>query len=229
MQELLLNTVRQWVKDLKEDGTSLILTLALLVGLAGLGLFKAKQWYVQRQEGAAQLAFSDALEEYDRVLYSLKKGGLEKHGWQDAQIAFQAVQAGHKGTTYAVYAQAFEADTLAREGKFDEAIQLLETAVNQMSSKAPALYQFKTKIALLKLDAGQTDVALAELKALAEDNANEDGDTAAFFLGYYYWAQDKLSDARSVWSRFEKEKQPKEAQKVSPWALIAQTKLAQVA
>jgi predicted negative regulator of RcsB-dependent stress response len=229
MQELLLKTVQGWVKELKQDKYSLAFTIALLVALAGFGLFKAKNWYVARQEGVAQIVFSEALDEYDRVVYSLKKGGLEKHGWQDAQLAFKAVQENHKGTTYAVYAQAFEADTLAREGKYIEAIQLLEAAISQMAAKAPALYQFKTKVALLKLDAGQTDVALADLKMLAQDADNANSDTAAFFLGYYFWVHDKFNEARSAWERFEKGKQPKDAEKVSPWAVIAQTKLAQIA
>ena len=229
VQETLQDIVHGWWRDFKQDKYALPIALALSVGLLGFGAWKAKLWYVARQEGAAQLVFSEALDEYDRVLFALKKGNQEKEQWEDSTIAFKTVEDQHKGTVYAVHSQAFQADIAARQGDFEQALHLLGQAVNQMGDKAPGYYLFKTKMALLKLDAQKTQEALADLTQLADDADNSNSDTAAFFLGYYHWSHDKFDEAKKVWNRFEKGKQPTDAQKMSPWAQIAQVKLSQIA
>jgi predicted negative regulator of RcsB-dependent stress response len=228
MQETLQGMMRDWWRDIKNDKYTLSFLAALLFVLLAVGGWKAKQWYVASQEGAAQLVFSEALDEYDRVLYAIKKGTAEKQQWDDAAFGFKTVEDKGKGTTYAVYSQAFQADVQARQGNFDQALNLLGQAIAQMGDKSPGYYLFKTKMALLQLDAGKTEQALGDLQQLADDQDNPNNDTAAFFLGYYYWAKDKFNLAKKAWDRFDKSKQPTNSEKISPWAQIAQVKLSQI-
>ncbi len=229
MQEAVQGMINDWIRDLKNDKYTQAFLGALLLVLLAVGGWKAKQWYVERQEGAAQIVFSEALDEYDRAFHLMQKGTVEKQQWDDAAFGFKTVEDKQRGTVYATYAQAFQADVQAREGKFDQAIETLDQAVAKMGKTSPGYYLFKTKGALLKIDAGKTDQGVQELQQLADDQDNPNNDTAAFFLGYYYWSKDKFSLAQKAWAPFEKTKQPADAQKASPWAQIAQVKLSQIA
>lgn len=229
MQETFQSMLDGWWREFKEDKYAPAVAGLLFVVLFVVGGFKAKRWYFERQEGAAQLVFSEALEEYDRVLFVDKKGTEEKQKWDDSTLAFKVVQDQHSGTAYAKYAEAFQADIEARKGNYSEAVSMLEQFIRKLNAKDPAYYLFKTKVALLKLDAGKTPEALTELSALESNQDNPNSDTAAFYLGYHYWANDQIKKAKSYWSRFEKDKQPKDREKVSPWSTIVQIKLAQIA
>jgi len=228
MQESMRETTHRWWQGLKEDTYTLIFLGALLVVLAGFGAWKARSWYVQSKEGAAQMAFSQALDEYNQAVSNVAKGSVEQKQWDDAAFAFKDMQEKHPSTTYALYAQVFQADILAMAGKLEEGIALLQDSLRGMKTDAPGYYLFSTKIALMMFDAKQTEDAVSRLKDLAHNPKNTESDTAAFFLGYYYWTLDDVDNARAEWSRFEAGKQPEDAQKVSPWASIAQVKLAQL-
>lgn len=229
MQETFKDMLFDWWKEFKEDTFSFITTLIIVCAALGFGLYKANGWYTQYKEGKAQIVFSQALEEYDRALFQLKQGEPEKGMWEDTALAFRMVQSQHAGTTYATYAQAFQADIDARQGNYQAAIDQLQQAISKMGAKSPGWYLFKTKLALLQLDAGAADAGLLELQELAQDAQNAQSDTAAFFLGYYYWTHEDRAKAQEVWERFKQENQPTDPEKVSPWAQIVQTKLSQIA
>ncbi len=225
MQEV-KEVLRRWGHEVKGDiyflSTAVILALLLLVG-TGWKLFS---WNAARREGAAQLIFSQGFEEYDRALSNTTGTDVV---WSDVVLTLQAVGEKHPGSVYAKYAEALQADVLAREGKFDEALALLDQVITKIGSHSPFSYLYKTKSALIKFDAGKTEEAVSELATLADAAENENSDTAAFYLGYYYWTSGQYDKAKTVWARFEKSAQPLEQAKISPWAPIAQVKLAQIA
>jgi len=228
VQGLMRDTVQTWWRDIKKDKHAFPLLIAVVIGLAGFGEWKGHQWYVAHKEGAAQMSFSEALEEYNTVLYALSKGNKEKEQWSDAQLAFKSVEDKHSGTGYALYSQLFQADVLAQEGNLKGAIEQLQKTIGTMKKSAPGYYLFKTKIALLQLDIGDTE-ALLNLEQLADDNSNPNSDTAAFFLGYYHWSNDAVDKAKKAWNRFDASKQSTVKEEISPWAALAQIKLSQIA
>lgn len=230
IQEAVQETVRQWWLELKEDKYTLGFSLVFLLGITLFGGYKAKRWYDGYQERGAQLPFSQALDEYDRVLHQLRTGTVTSNAlWDEARLGFQEVQTKHAGTAFSRYAQIFQADIEARQGSTEQAIASLEAVSKQLSEQSPLYHVLKTKAALLQFDAGKAQEAVAALTDLANDQANPQRDTAAFFLGYYYWEQDELEKARQAWEPFEASRQLKESEERSPWAPIAQMKLAQIA
>ncbi|MFS8506527.1 MAG: tetratricopeptide repeat protein [Candidatus Babeliales bacterium] len=217
LQELLKNGWRQF----KKDTYSVVFTVLLLALLLGYGGYKAHQWYRVSKESKAQKLFAQALTEYKHAFAELTNGA-QTVAWQDIALAFEEVTQKHQGTTYSLYAQAFEADIKARQGQLQEAITQLEGLVATMAADAPGYYFFKTKIALLTIDAQNVQVGLDQLHALTQ-TGNAQADTAAFFLGLYYWTHDDVAKAQEVWKFFDA------TQADSPWAQIVQAKLLQVA
>lgn len=228
VQKLMRDTISNFWRDIKKDKHGFPLLIAGVIILAGFGAWKGQRWYVAHKESAAQMSFSEALDEYKSVLYALSKGTQEKEQWNDAQLAFKSVETKHAGTGYALFSKLFQADVLAQEGNIQDAIEQLKKTVATMNVKTPGYHLFKTKIALLQLDAGKSAEGIALLGDLAVDEKNPNSDTAAFFLGYYYWSKDEVDLAKKVWAPFETGRQSKVAEEVSPWAELAQIKLSQV-
>lgn len=221
---------QQWL-DLKKDTFSLAILCVGLVVLSGYGIWKGKAWYIARKEGAAQLVFSDAYGEYQQALNALAdKEHPEKvaQAWKDADISLQSVQETQAGSIYSFYAQALRADVLIHEEKYDEAVALLEEATAKMRTTTQGYYLYKTKQALILFDAGKADQAVALLKELADDNLNEQNDTAAFYLGSYYWSTEEYDKAKDAWKLFTEPVDKTNLEKVSPWTQVVETKLAQL-
>lgn len=228
IQDMLRETVQDWWRDLKEDRMSQIFTVAFLVIALSFGGWKGYQWYVAHKEGAAQMVFSEALNEYETVLHKLKKEPNEPAQWEDVLLNFDEVEAQHSGSLYALYSQGFRADIAARKGNLSDAIELLQKTIDGMKKTAPAYNMYRTKLALLYLDSGNEQEGLGLLQTLVDDTHNQQNDTAAFYLGYYYWTQEKFDKAKKAWQQFTKDKEVKESETVSPWTQIVQAKLSQI-
>ena len=203
--------------------------LALLIVVGG---WKGREWYVAQREAKAQLIFADALDEYQLALYhSLvkpgEKGKIEDH-IQDTMIALNTIIEKYGSATLSAYAKVLKADTHLLQNETVEAIALMQEAVNQMGSSSPFYYLLKTKIALMMIDANQSDKGIFLLQELLNDKNNNQSDDTAYFLGSYYWSQGEYKDAARVWWRFAKGNQLKNGQKPSPWAPLVQEKLAQM-
>jgi hypothetical protein len=221
MQETVQEFLKNGWREFKKDTYSVAFTSLLLIVVLGYGSYKAHQWYMINRETKAQKLFAQALTEYEHAFAELTNGA-KSVAWQDIALLFEEVTQKHYGTTYSFYAQTFQADIKARQGQFQEAIALLETLVATMSVDAPGYYFLNIKIALLQIDAQNIQTGLDQLKVLVKKE-NPQADTAAFFLGLYYWTHDDVGKAQEVWKFFDA------TQADSPWAQIVQAKLLQVA
>lgn len=238
--------VRQWWYDLKNYSYAALGVAALFVLLIIGGLWMSFRWYVSYREEKAQFAMSEAFEEYDKALFHLVDGKSSqeviRQRMEDAHLGFDVMMRNHGGSYLLPYAAAFEADVFWYEGKKQEALFSMEKAV-RTASGSPLLYLLKTKLALMRIDMPEdplllsknpnaahysTDEALGlkDLLDLATDANNPHADTAAFYLGYYYWSKGNELKARESWQLLEKFDDPKSVRNaVSPWLAVARTKL----
>ncbi len=222
--------VRQWWQGVRDRNYTALASAVVVFFLLVFGLWQGYQWYVVSREEKAQFAMSEAFEEYDKALYQMideKKTSREvaQQRMEDAHLSFDVILRNHDGSFLAPYAHAFEADIYWYEGKKDEALLAMEKAVKG-SAKSPLIYLLKTKNALMKLDANREQEGVSELSTLARDSKNSNADTAAFYLGYYYWSKKDEVHARESWQLLEKFADTKGVQRAtSPWLAIAQMKL----
>ena len=220
---------RQWWQEVREFKYSAVATALLLFALLAFGVWTAHGWYVASREEKAQAALSEAFQEYDEALGMMmsdkNSDDVIKQRLEDAHLSFDVMSRNHGGSYLAAYAQAFEGDVYWYEGKKEEAIASLEKAVRG-ASKSPVVYLLKTKLALMRIDAGQEQQGLTELQALAQDKHNPNADAAAYNLGYYYWVARDETKAREAWQLLEQYKGDNGMQRsVSPYLDLAQMKL----
>ena len=221
--------MQDWYREIVEDKYTL--TFVIIIGGAGV-FWGAKELYTRyamHVGGKAQIVVAEAVEEYDKALYNYfekeESKELALQQFDDVQIAFDTVLKQHSGSSLVPYALAIKADTFAYKGDFKSALSVLDSAISKMSVSAPGYYLLKTKYALMQLDAGQTEAALSSLKDLSFNSDNPTADTAAFFLGYYYWTIHDKEKARGAWKALEATDNKKVASGTSPWLQFAQEKL----
>ena len=227
--------VRQWLQELREYNYSTWLSTVVMLVLFVFGGFNVRKWYVASREQKAQFAMSEAFEEYDRAVLRMVESKesddqIAKQQLEDAHLSFDIVLRNHGSSALSSCAHAFEADIYWYEGKKDEAIQAMDSAIKG-APKSPLLYEWKTKSALMKLDAGKEQEGISELNALAVDPKNATADRAAFELGYYYWCNKDEAHARDAWQLLEKfsgSKDDEFKRTASPYLAIAQMKMSTI-
>jgi len=233
VRELVVGWAQDTIQLIKENKYVKFGATAALALFLVLGSWAAKDWYVAYREGKAQLAFSDALDTYQTALYyavakSDDKGVVEEH-IREALADLVSVTDKHSGSVLADYVQAFVADIYALKGENDRALETLNKAVDRMSNNSPLYYTYKTKAALLLFENNKDIEGIAALQSLMTDSKNKQSDDAAYYLGAYYWAKEQYQDAVQAWERFKPEvTATQDVAAVSPWAPLAQQKLAQV-
>lgn len=224
--------IKDWYREIVEDKYSFAITVVIICGGAYWGGSELRLRYKKHTGGKSQIVVAEAIEEYDKALYNhLEKDGgqeLAAQQFEDVQIAFDTLLKQHSGSSLVPYALAFKAETLALKGDFKDALTVLETGINKMSSSKPGYYLLKTKHALITIDAGQEKEGVDALHDLAFNSSNPTFDTAAFFLGYYYWAKKDKEKARHAWKQLETTAESKLKQGVSPWLQVVKEKLQNV-
>ncbi len=227
--------VRQWLQELKEYNYSTWLSTVVMLVIFVLGGSSLRKWYVASHEQKAQFAMSEAFEEYDRAVLRMIESKesddqVAKQQLEDAHLSFDIVLRNHGSSDLSSCAHAFKADIYWYEGKKDEALQEMDSAIKG-APKSPLLYEWKTKSALMKLDADKEQEGISELNALALDPKNATADRAAFELGYYYWCAKDEAHARDAWQLLEKfngSKDDEFKQTRSPYLAIAQMKMSTI-
>lgn len=196
------------------------ITIALLFAAILVGGFVGYRWYRSTQEDAAQLLFAEGMELYQQA----NAGSVQ---WPQVELFFNLGYERHKNSKLAPYFLAFKADALSQQKKNNEAISALSQAIDQMNAKVPFKTMYQTKLALLQMDntdATMQEKGLQSLKALAEDTANKESDVAQYYLGLYYWTQNDMTQARTIWQQLISS-QMSEQHAMSPWAAMAEEKL----
>lgn len=221
--------VKEWWHEFTKDKNSFYMTCALAVAVVGFGSFKGYKWHVERREQAAQLAMSEALEEYYKAqasrMLSNDSEEVVSQRIDDARIALDLVISRHGNSNLAPYAHSFDADVAWFAGDKDRALTSMQRAVDRAT--IPSVRNLlSTKYALMLVDGGgDVQEGLELLKKLAHDTTNSVADYAAYYLGYYYWTKGDSQSAREAWQVLDTFKTEKRPEGNSPWLTAAQHKL----
>lgn len=184
--------------------------------------FWGYRWYRIGQEEKAQEVFSSCMREYERAEQDATL-------WPNAELMFRLGLEQNKSSSMAPYFLAYQAEALLNMGKMSEARVSMKKAVDALSSSSPVATLYATKYALMMMDADESDIqkqGLDDLQRIANDTVRADRDMALYYLGLYYWSQEDVDKARTVWS----ELLPLvTAEPASPWAQLAAQKIEQLA
>ncbi len=201
--------------DFVQNYTKELMIAGCCLGAGAVGIYFYHDHYSKKQE-QAQIAFSQTIAE---LLHPKK----DEQTWANATLAAKTGYRTYKNSSLAPYFLALEAEAQLQQNNIKEGINLLQDALNQMGSKSPFYYLFKTKLARIKLDvedlAIQTE-GFNELKALAEDTANKQRDEALYYLGEYYASHDDAANAHEAWQKLINEFAVIQDSTMSPWAAL---------
>lgn len=197
---MMRETVHNFVKIPSNNNVTKYGLLAALFLLSFFLAFQVKNWYVERNEKAAQQLFSQAYGFYEEgsMIAERKSDHKEKiaEHFDDARQTFELLRETHKGSKYASYAEAFEAEIALEQGDTIKALEILKKFVESLDLKSPLYFLYKTKVALMMVDFENKEAGLEELKKLATESLNPYADTALFFYGNYYWISDDIATAK---------------------------------
>lgn len=199
----------------------------IALGIAGVLVLVAGVWgyrsYTYRKESAAQVAFAE-----DMTLYREAMQG-QADIWPQVEQKSSTDYEHYKHSSMAPYFLMIKADSLAKQAKGAQAIEVIGTVVASLPKESPVMPLYKTKLALMKIDM-QDDALRAqgvdELRKLALDKDNKNNDVAQYYLGLYHWTRNELTEALDIWKNLVAS-QASEKLAASPWASLAQEKLAQ--
>ena len=222
--------VNQWFKEIKDHNYMTWLTTAVVIVFIFFGIQRGYQWYNMGYEQKAQLAMSEALEEYDRAFFQMMEEGnspeVVRQRFEDTHVGFDVILNSYGNSKLIPCAQGFEATAFWYSDKKDDALSVMDKAISG-SKKSPLFYSLKTKKALMTLESGSVQEGLDQLSELSHNSKNPQADTAAFYLGYYYWSQKDSENAKKAWQILEKygEGSVKNKRGVSPWLAVAREKM----
>jgi predicted negative regulator of RcsB-dependent stress response len=211
-----------------------LLLAIVIIGLAVGGYFGFR-WYQSNQEYAVHQLFAHNVEEFERVL---EEGKPED--WANIETLFQLGHDQHPKSTFAPLFLLYKAEAMIKQNK--DAKSIIADAISALPHNSPVKSLYATKLALMYLDAAQLpeadkqvaiqahDKGLGMLKDLARDSANKNNDVAAYYLGLYYWNKNDMAQAKEAWQKLvDSQKNVTDKLGQSPWFLLAQEKLNQLA
>ncbi len=208
--------------------------LLILVAGVSFGGYQGYVWHRSHQEKNAQYAMSEAIEELDKANYYLldpksQNIPLAEQYFKDAQLAFDVINSTYSSSKLYPYACAFQSDIALRQADVPAALKFIDTALSAMSSKDALYGMLQIKKALILIDASEVEVGLSALEKYAFDKNNPHSDTAAFYLGYYYFVNNKKDDAIRVWTALSQSMNmvDRNSEK-SPWLILVEDKLQQL-
>lgn len=199
----------------------------MAMGVAGALVIVGGVWgyryYINQRETGAQCAFAESIQIYHEAM----RGRAD--AWPNVEKKCMTDYEQYKKSSIAPYFLIIQADACAQQGKMAEACAIIENVIVALPKDSPVVALYKTKRALMKLDmpeeAKQAE-GLQELRQLGADKTNINNDVAQYYLGLYYWSRNDLDMALATWKELVAS-QAAEKLAVSPWASMAQEKLAQ--
>jgi tetratricopeptide (TPR) repeat protein len=225
-----LNSFHYWydvivydVLGIKREHTKYIkpVGISLLVALLALGGF---YFYAQRSETKNQEAlkvFNDCLAEYEKAVEG-------KASWAEVDTLCENGFNRYRSSTISPYLLAIRIDSLLAQQKNVQALELATLMISQLPSSSPLYNLYKTKYALLQIDAADQSLreqGLQALQQLAVDAKNTFNDVALYYLGLYYEMQNNHEKAKEFWNKLVALGISADKQSQSPWAAKAQEKL----
>lgn len=201
----------------------IMIALSILI-LSG-GLFMGYRHYITQREQSAQRALAEYVQDYYLALQS-----NNADEWQRVSALFEHGYNRFSNSYLAPYFLVFQSEVYVRQGNTAQAIETLEKAVC-MAPHSPLIPLLNTKLALMQLDSGDVNVqdkGLQLLSTLAHDKNNRFSDVALFYVGRYYWDNNKMEDAQKVWQELA-DSAIAEKSSPSPWVYEAKSRLKQFA
>ncbi len=216
------------IRDFFEDQSRFLKPLAIVsvVMFAAAGGYVGYRYYVVSQEQDAHRSFVQYLETFQTA-----QQANNSQEWERMVSLFESGYQEHKQRNVAPLFLAMKADAQLQLGQQVESINTLQRAVDALPQKSKLYPMLATKQALMQLDSDDDALSkdgLAQLVSLARDTDNSLQDMALYYLGRYYWAQDKIEDAKKVWQDLEDSSWSQKAYP-SPWVAQAQQSLQQLA
>lgn len=217
------DTIFQDILGIRKEHTKYIkpVGIGLLIALISLGSW---YFYHQKTKGNEQEAFkvfNDCLHEYEKALEG-------KTTWQEVDTLCQNGYQRNRSTAIAPYIQAIRVDALLALHQPEQALEQSSLMLSQLKTSSPLYIPYKTKHALLEMDAGSETVraqGLRNLEQLAHDAKNIYNDVALYYLGLHYFMNNDVQKAKEVWNRLVALGMPEDKQGQSPWAARAKEKL----
>ena len=177
--------------------------LALSVLMFGLGMlgWLGYNYYSNRAEQAVFADLAENVEEFNKFLSSGRDVTLDgENKLDDLEHAFKIGSERHSKSKLAPYFRLYEADALIQKGKFDEALNVLNLAINGVDKANPFYYLFLSKGALIKTDnESLKEEGLKELNDLANDINNPFSAMAGYYLGLFYYHSNDEVKAKDIW------------------------------
>jgi tetratricopeptide (TPR) repeat protein len=162
--------------------------LALIVG----GGYYGYRWYAIGRAEKAQQAYAASLEVYQQAFatqFMAPQATGDQHSlWEQVEVDARHALEQYGHSSYAPFFTAFLAQSLFYQGKRDEALATMRTAVMGMRNDTGyrGLYHMTYDLMLLDGTIAQQKVALEDLEKIADDATSGVQDMALYYLGVYY-------------------------------------------
>jgi predicted negative regulator of RcsB-dependent stress response len=185
----------------------------LLAGIAA-GSFFAYQFYAHQQEKTAHAYFAQCCAQYEAASKTMKEDELAQ-----AIAMFEQGAQTYAHTALAPYFLVYQSEAYRKQGNSDKGLAVLTSALSKMSDQEPLTNLFKIKQSLLMLDNAQEDMrqaGIAQLESIVRDERAAYQDTAAYYLGSYYWSINETARAMQLWQDMTLS-QRQEKLAPSPW------------
>lgn len=188
-----------------------IAALALL-GWHGLRMFRA------HQGKKLQVVLSESLQEFQTTMNSYVPQ------WGEVQEMNELGASQAAGTALQPYFVVMQAQALAQQQKYEDAVVQMEHAITLLPSDSLYKDYYMLTKHLMQLDVpAQKEAGLAALKALSDDVHYPYRDAALYHVGEYYSAMNDDAQAKQAWQQLA---ELAAAFAKSPWVALAQQKLA---
>lgn len=222
---VLKGSIQNWFNDILSGKYTRYIVLTLGAGIILATGFFGYRFYTKRYEEAAFQLFTKNVEEFERMTENARK-----EDWGGIALLFKAGHDQYSRSALAPLFLAYQSQALLKQDNKNEAVEVLEKAVHGMNRSNPVYGLYKTKLALMKLDSQDPQVrenGVEILRDVANDSGVSARDAAAYYLGLHYWDINDMPKAKEAWESLVNSM--KDQQKgISPWALLAQTKLVQI-
>lgn len=213
------SSVLKNISDFIYSNNKNVMKIFAFVALLIVLFFAHKLWVINREQ-SAQYDFALLMTEFETV-------SREKEPqWAALLEKFEAQYKKHSNSSLLLYYVGYKVQILLAQDKKEEALVALDTIISNLpGSPLSALYEMER--ALIQLDIADTklnEVGLEMLKLLAQDKDNMYRDSAQYYLGRYYWANNQVAEARAIWQQLVDE-QRDEKMAPSPWVGQVQQQL----
>ncbi|MEX0940597.1 MAG: hypothetical protein WDZ41_04520 [Candidatus Babeliales bacterium] len=205
-------------KKFDEYRTYVLTALVIIGGLIGAGIYL--YFSNIKYEESAQQALSEMLIEYNRAYESPEL-------WSDVEIGARTGYRQYGRSSLAPYFLVLQADASLYQHKDNEALVLMNTAIQKMPGQSPLYYLYNIKFARMQLAHEKTkDEGLSLLESLAKNIKNPQQDQAKYYLAKYYDEHEQLQKAQELWQELVKSKS-EQKDVISPWILLAERQINQ--